>query len=265
MSFTIGNYYPADSPLHRVDPRAKILGSLVLMVTLFLFSRPVAMLAYTLFLLVLVAVARIPLRLVLGTLRPILMLALIALIANILTGPEPWLWQRSFLRLSLPGLETGLTMALRLCLLILTTQLLLTLTTTPILIADGLEALFAPFTRFGFPAHELAMMMSIALRFVPTLAEEADKIMKAQSSRGADYDTGGVLARARGLISVLVPLFVSALKRADELATAMEARCYRGGEGRTKLRPLVFRRRDALFSLAVALVAAFVLTIEHLL
>ncbi|MDI9469505.1 MAG: energy-coupling factor transporter transmembrane component T [Bacillota bacterium] len=264
MNFTIGNYYPAASPLHRVDPRAKILGSLALMVTLFLFSRPPAMLAYTLFLLVLVRVARIPLRLLLGTLRPVLTLALIALIANILTGPAPWFWQWGILRFSQPGMVTGLTMALRLCLLILTTQLLLTLTTTPILIADGLEALFAPFARFGFPAHELAMMMSIALRFVPTLAEEADKIMKAQSSRGADYDTGGVLARARGLISVLVPLFVSALKRADELATAMEARCYRGGEGRTKLRPLVFGRSDALFCLLLALAMALVLAIEHL-
>ena len=251
MKFTLGNYYPASSLVHRLDPRTKILVSVWLMILLFVFSSPLAMAAYGLALLSLIALARVPLGLVLRTLRPIALLAALAFVVNTLTGGPPELWRIGPIAISQPGLDTGLRMALRLFYLILTTQLLLTLTTTPILIADGLEALLKPFARFGFPAHELAMMMSIALRFVPTLAEETDKIMKAQSSRGADYDTGGAFARARGLVSVLVPLFASALKRADELATAMEARCYRGGDGRTKLRQLQLGRLDLLFVLIV--------------
>ena len=149
-------------------------------------------------------------------------------------------------------------MAVRLTLLIMNTTLLLTLTTTPVMVADAMEKLFAPLRRFGFPAHEMAMMMSIALRFVPTLLEETDKIMKAQSSRGADYDTGGLISKARGLVSVLIPLFVSAFKRAEDLAIAMEARCYRGGEGRTRLKSLQYQKIDGVFVIVLALVIASV-------
>ena len=154
-------------------------------------------------------------------------------------------------------------MAARLSFLILDTTLLLTLTTTPIMVADAMESLLGPLKKVRFPAHEMAMMMSIALRFVPTLLEETDKIMKAQSSRGADYDTGGLISKARGLVSVLIPLFVSAFKRAEDLAVAMEARCYRGGEGRTRLKVLRYSRLDLVFSMAILAAGTLILVLEY--
>jgi energy-coupling factor transport system permease protein len=161
-------------------------------------------------------------------------------------------------------LNLAIRMAARLTFLILSTTLFLTLTTTPILVADAIESLLNPLRRIGFPAHEMAMMMSIALRFVPTLLEETEKIMKAQSSRGADYDTGGLIAKARGLVSVLIPLFVSAFKRAEELAVAMEARCYRGGEGRTRLKIMRYEKTDIVFAAVMALVCIVILLLQYL-
>lgn len=261
--FTLGNYYQTDSFLHRLDPRIKLISALLTMVFLFLISEPLPLLVYSLFLALLIALSNVPVKIVLRTLRSIVWLALFAFLINAFTGEGEILFSLGPLNLRRDGLDVGLRMTIRLMFLILSTQLCLTLTTTPMAIADGLESLLKPLQRLGFPSHELAMMMSIALRFVPTLADETDRIMKAQSSRGADYDTGGVLARARGLVSVLVPLFVSAFKRADELALAMEARCYHGGEGRTKLHVLRFKGTDWLALAAVIVVCLLMFVLER--
>lgn len=262
MKLSLGNYYPSNSFLHRLDPRVKIISSVLLMVFLFMISNITPLLIFGLALIVLTLVARIPFSLVLRSVKPVMMLASIAFLINIFTVSGQVLWSFGFLSISREGLSLGLRMGIRLFYLVMSTQLCLTLTTTPLEIADGIESLLKPLARFGFPAHELAMMMSIALRFVPTLSEETEKIIKAQSSRGADYDTGGAIARARGLISVLIPLFVSAFKRAEDLATAMEARCYRGGEGRTKMRVLVFGQKDLLALVVTVLFCVILLFIQ---
>jgi energy-coupling factor transport system permease protein len=210
----------------------------------------------------LILLSRVPVKLVLSGLKPMLFILVFAFFLNLLTARgEVWL-KLGPLTVTDQGVYTALRMAARLTLLILNTTLLLTLTTTPILVADAIENLLSPIRKIGFPAHEMAMMMSIALRFVPTLLEETDKIMKAQSSRGADYDTGGVVSKARGLVSVLIPLFVSAFRRAEDLAIAMEARCYRGGEGRTRLKIMKYTRLDLFFILALALVAVAALLLH---
>lgn len=265
MKLSLGNYFPGNSFLHRLDPRVKIIASILLMIFLFMVSDPLPLISFGLMLLLVTVWSRIPMKLVLRSVRPVMFLALIALVINVFTIDGETIWTWRFLRITEEGLSLGLRMGIRLFYLVMSTQLCLTLTTTPLEIADGVESLLQPLARFGFPAHELAMMMSIALRFVPTLSEETEKIIKAQSSRGADYDTGGALARARGLISVLIPLFVSAFKRAEDLATAMEARCYRGGEGRTKLHVLQYRRSDGVAMLLISAFCVALLMMQHLL
>ena len=261
---SLGRYYPTQSLLHRLDPRTKVLVSIALMALVFIASNPLPLAAAGLMTIGLIVLSRVPVKQVLLSLRPMLFILVFAAALNMLTVSGTPLVEIGPLKISDQGLYTALRMAARLILLILNTTLLLTLTTTPIHVSDALENLLSPFKRLGFPAHEMAMMMSIALRFVPTLLEETDKIMKAQSSRGADYDTGGLIARARGLVSVLIPLFVSAFKRAEDLATAMEARCYRGGDSRTRLRLMQYHRRDGVFAAAVLLVTAGLLTWQFL-
>ena len=244
--------------LFRSDPRTKLLGVVLMMTLIFLAQKPIAMLALVLVTTGLIMLSRVPVKQVLMGMRPILFILVFAFLLNLFTGTgEAWL-RLGPLTITDQGVWTAVRMAVRLTLLIMNTTLLLTLTTTPVMVADAMEKLFAPLRRFGFPAHEMAMMMSIALRFVPTLLEETDKIMKAQSSRGADYDTGGLISKARGLVSVLIPLFVSAFKRAEDLAIAMEARCYRGGEGRTRLKSLQYQKIDGVFVIVLALVIASV-------
>lgn len=262
MKLSLGNYYAGDSFLHRLDPRVKILASIILMIVLFMLTDLIPLVVFGLVLLLVTFVAKIPPKLVLRSVKPIMLLAVIAFLINVFTVPGEAIWSWRSIAVTKEGLSLGLRMAVRLFYLVMSTQLCLTLTTTPLEIADGIESLLKPFARFGFPAHELAMMMSIALRFVPTLSQETEKIIKAQSSRGADYDTGGALARARGLVSVLIPLFVSAFKRAEELATAMEARCYRGGEGRTKLRVLRYRTADGLAAAAIVLFSTILIVLQ---
>lgn len=264
MKLSLGNYYAGSSFMHRLDPRVKIISSVVLMIVLFMISKPLPLILFGAAMFLITYIAKIPLKLVIRSVKPILMLAIIAFIINVFTvrGTELWSWR--FLSISEEGLSLGFRMAIRLFFLVMSTQICLTLTTTPLEIANGIERLLEPLARFGFPAHELAMMMSIALRFVPTLSQETEKIIKAQSSRGADYDTGGAIARARGLVSVLIPLFVSAFKRAEELATAMEARCYRGGEGRTKLYVLQYQKRDRVAALITTAFCAVLLVLQIL-
>lgn len=261
---SLGRYYPGQSILHRLDPRTKILLAIFYMVLVFVVQSAVPMILLGLLTLALILVSRVPIRQILNSLKPILFILIFAFIINLVTvRGDVWL-QLGPLAISYEGVYTALRMAARLTLLIISTTLFLTLTTTPILVADAIENLLNPLRRIGLPIHEMAMMMSIALRFVPTLLEETDKIMKAQSSRGADYDTGGLIAKARGLVSVLIPLFVSAFKRAEDLAVAMEARCYRGGEGRTRLKIMKYRTDDLVFSLVIIVISALILTLQAL-
>ncbi|NLG86349.1 MAG: energy-coupling factor transporter transmembrane protein EcfT [Firmicutes bacterium] len=253
---TLGQYVPGDSLLHRLDPRTKIIGSMLYIIALFLLKSWVGYVSITVFSIALVILSALPWRYVLRGIRPIFYIVLFTLVLNFFLTPGEVVWQLGPLKVTAEGIELGIFMGWRLLLLVLTTSLL-TLTSSPIALTDGIEYLLRPFKKIGVPAHELAMMMTIALRFIPTLLEETDKIMKAQMARGADFETGNIVQRARGMIPLLVPLFVSAFRRADELATAMEARCYRGGEGRTRLRELQFAGRDWVAMAVSIFVLAF--------
>ncbi len=260
-SLTIGQYVPRASPVHRLDPRTKILATTALMVVVFLARDFRGLGLFAAFLAGAVALAQIPAGFVLRGLRPIWVLLLLTLVLQVFFGAGSEgtvLWKLGPFSATREGLVQGLFVTARLVLLVVATSLL-TFTTSPVELADGMEKLMAPFRRVGVPAHELAMMMTIALRFIPTLVEETEKIMKAQMARGAELDTGGPLRRARALVPILVPLFVSAFRRADELALAMEARGYRGGEGRTRMKQLRYRSQDAAAAAVVLVMSALVL------
>lgn len=253
-----GRYIQGDSFIHRLDPRVKLAAAVFMMVVSLLARQCWQIALVTLSTGVFIYLAKVSLGDVLKSIRPILFLLLFAFLLNIFSGEGEPLLSFWGLKLTLDGLLTGIKTLFRLSLLVLNTTLFLTLTTTPILIADAMERVMSPLKRLKFPVHEMAMMMSIALRFVPTLLDEAQKIMKAQSARGADYDTGGPIRKAQGLVSILIPLFISAFRRADDLATAMEARCYHGGEGRTRFRIMKMRTSDLVFSIIVALIGVVV-------
>lgn len=260
---SIGSYLPGDSPLHRLDPRAKLLLLILYIVVLFLVSNPLGYLLIAGFLAFSYALARIPGRLVFKSLKPLIPIILITAILNIFlsTGREEPLVKWWIITIYPEGIEIAVSMAVRIICLIAGTSLL-TFTTTPISLTDGLEQLMSPLKKIRFPAHELAMMMTIALRFIPTLVEETDKIMNAQKARGADLESGGLFQRIRALIPILVPLFVSAFRRADELALAMECRCYQGGNGRTRLKTLRFGTGDLLATLLLCCITAAVICIN---
>lgn len=268
MRITLGNYYNVKSRLHQLDPRVKLLSVLLFMTVLFLLNQPWTLALYAVFLLFMTALARIPLRVLFGSVRSIRVILLFAFFFNLISGnpqiTKDLLWHWGPFTITVSSLNTAVIFALRLLYLVITSSLLLTLTTTPLEMADGLEALLKPLEKIKVPAHEIAMMMSIALRFIPTLGDEADKIMKAQASRGADYDSGKLTGKIKGMATMLVPLFVSAFKRADDLALAMEARCYNGGTGRTKLHPLHFRAADGRAALLFALTIILLLLLEYL-
>ena len=256
-NISLGKYYKADSILHRTDPRIKTLLYVVYLVVIFMIKSPIAIGALAGVILVQTIMAKVRPSVIWRTIRPVLPLSIFILILNILTikqGNVIFEWK--IITITDYGVGRAILMAIRLVFLILSTSLMLTLTTTPLKIADALESLFAPLKLIKVPVHEMAMMMSIALRFIPTLIEETDKIMKAQVSRGADYDTGSFINRVKGYITVLIPLFVSSFRRAEELAVAMDARCYRGGEGRTKLNPLRIKSTDVLVGLFLTVCAA---------
>lgn len=257
---TVGKYYPSESVLHRLDPRFKIISSIIYMVSLFVVSSLTHYIFITLFLASVIALSKIPLKYILKGLRPILFIIIFAFIINLFFTPGEVIFEYKFISITLEGLEMALFMAIRLIYLILGTSLL-TLTTQPIKLTDGIESLLTPFKRIGLPAHELAMMMTISLRFIPTLLEEADKIMKAQQARGADFKSGNIVQRAKNLIPLLVPLFVSAFKRADDLAMAMEARCYRGDHNRTSMKVLKYHATDyfGMFVMSLYLVILAIL------
>ncbi len=244
---TIGQYYSVSSPIHKMDPRFKIVASMLYLVSLFLITDVIAYVVIIAFIGSVVKISKVPFNFILKGLKPVFMLIVFAFLINVFltTGEGEPLFKFGFIKVYLEGIDRAVFMAVRLILLIIGTSLL-TLTTSPIELTDGIEYLLNPFKRIGLPAHELAMMMTIALRFIPTLLEETDKIMKAQMARGADFESGNIMSRAKALIPLLVPLFISAFRRADELAMAMEARCYRGGEGRTRMKVLKYTRLDVL-------------------
>ncbi len=241
----VGQYYPVNSLVHSLDPRAKIVISMIFMVVLFVGNNFYSFAVAGTFAVLAVTLSKIPWKVLIRGLRPIVFIMLFTTALHLFLTPGPAIFQIGPLKASWPGLIQGLFIGIRLIILIVFTSLL-TLTTSPIEFTDGLEDILKPFSRIGVPAHEIAMMMTIALRFIPTLLEEADRIMKAQMSRGADFESGNMIQRAKSLVPLLVPLFVSAFRRADELAMAMEARCYRGGEGRTRMRQLRLSGGDYL-------------------
>lgn len=260
---TIGQYYPVDSVIHRLDPRTKLFGTLIYIISLFFADNIWCYLAATLFLAGAVRLSKVPFRFIVRGLKSIVMLLLLSVSFNLFLTDGQVLVRVGFLKITEEGLCLALFMGLRLLYLVIGSSIM-TLTTTPNELTDGLEKSLGFLNRIHVPVHEISMMMSIALRFIPILIEETDKIMKAQMARGADFESGNLIQRAKSMIPLLVPLFVSAFRRATDLAMAMEARCYRGGEGRTKMKPLRYASRDRLTYLILLFYLAAVLVIRRL-
>ena len=241
---TIGQYYPANSKLHRLDPRVKIVCTFLFLISLFCFQNIWGYVVATIFLASIIRISKVPFKFIVKGLRPVIMLLMITVLFNLfLTKTGTVIFEAWIFRITDEGLRIAGFMTVRLIYLILGSSLM-TFTTTPNALTDGIEKLLWPLRKIKLPVHEIAMMMSIALRFIPILLEETDKIMKAQIARGADLESGNIIQKAKAMIPILVPLFVSAFRRATDLAMAMEARCYRGGEGRTKMKPLVYQKKD---------------------
>ena len=256
---TIGQYYPAKSVVHRLDPRVKLICTLLYLISLFLFSSIPGYLVATVFLVCVIHISKVPFSYIVKGLKPVIMLLMITVLFNLfLTRQGDVLFHAWIFTITEGGLRTAVYMAIRLVYLIIGSSLM-TFTTTPNELTDGIEAVLHPLNKIHVPVHEIAMMMSIALRFIPILLEVTDKIMKAQLARGADFESGNILQRAKSMVPILVPLFVSAFRRANDLAMAMEARCYRGGDGRTKMKPLRYKSRDyAAYIIVIAYVVAVV-------
>ncbi|MBE3593210.1 MAG: energy-coupling factor transporter transmembrane protein EcfT [Thermoanaerobacter sp.] len=252
-NITIGQYIPGDSVVHKLDPRIKIIITFIFIVAIFFINKLSGYIFAVLYLYLVIAISKTPFSYILKGLRPVIIILLLTVSLNMFFTPGGTvLYTLGPLKVTTSGLRLAVFMGLRLIFLIIGTSLL-TLTTSPISLTDGIEHILKPFSRIGVPAHELAMMMTIALRFIPTLIEETEKIMKAQMARGADFESGNIVKRAKGLVPLLVPLFISAFRRADELAVAMESRCYRGGQNRTRMKQLKIQPRD-YEALAVTLI-----------
>lgn len=249
---TIGQYLPGDSFIHKLDPRVKILLSFVYIIVLFVVNNFYGYIFVTVFTLLTILVAKVPFKYLFKGIKPIIWIIIFTGVLNAVLTPGNVIYALGPIKITDKGLYLSGFMVLRLIFLILGTSLL-TLTTSPIALTDGIERLLNPLKKIGVPAHELAMMMTIALRFIPTLLDETDKIMKAQMARGADFESGNIINRAKNLVPILVPLFISSFRRADELAMAMEARCYHGGEGRTRLKVLKLTGKD--FTASVSMLA----------
>ncbi|MCH3954236.1 MAG: energy-coupling factor transporter transmembrane protein EcfT [Eubacterium sp.] len=260
---TLGQYYPVQSPIHRLDPRVKITATLLFIVELFIVNNFIGFAICAGVLAACVIVSRVPLGFIMRGLKPIILILLFTFLLNIFMVDGRVIWTIGPLKVTMEGVITAVFMAIRLILLIIGSSLL-TLTTTPIRLTDGIERLLSPFERIGLPAHDIAMMMSIALRFIPTLLDETDKIMKAQQARGADFESGNIVRRAKSLVPILIPLFVSAFRIAQDLAMAMESRCYRGGKGRTRLHEMRFHKADVI-SMILLLAFLAVVIVERIL
>ena len=260
---TLGQFFPGNSLLHKADPRAKLILAVVYIILLFVSNNLISFLCVAAFSVLLVYLSKIPIKTILKGIKPILFVLIFTFVINMFfTTGQKIIFEYAFIHIYAEGVYKAFIMALRIVLLITVTCLLMSYTTSPIMLTDAIEQLFSPLKKVKVPVHEFAMMMTIALRFIPTLIEETDKIMNAQKTRGADFSEGGLIKKAKALIPVLVPLFVSAFRRADELAVAMECRCYHGGEGRTKLHVLQYERRDYIALTIGVLVLAAVLVLR---
>ena len=246
---TIGQYYPADSVIHKLDPRTKLVGTIGFIVSVFLFHTFVGYAVATIFLAGMILLSKVPVKFIFKGLKTIFMLLLITIFFNMILTPGEVVWKLGFIKITKEGLVLAGTMAIRLVYLVIGSSIM-TLTTTPNQLTDGLERLLRPLNKL----HDIAMMMSIALRFIPILLEETDKIMKAQIARGADFENGNLIQKAKNMVPLLVPLFISAFRRANDLAMAMEARCYHGGDNRTQMKPLCYKKRDHM---AYVILAAY--------
>lgn len=261
---TLGQYFPGNTVAHRLDPRTKILLVTLYIIALFSAKGLLGYMVMAATLAVCVKISKVGFKSLVRGLKPLVVIIAFTGILNIFFTPaETYLLEWGILRISEKGIQNALFMVVRIMLLVMGT-FLMTYTTSPIRLTDGLESLLGPLKRLRVPVHELAMMMAIALRFIPTLIEETDKIMSAQKARGADFESGNIFQKAKALVPILVPLFISAFRRADELATAMECRCYHGGEGRTKLHVLKYQRRDYVALAGGAVILALVVVLRRL-
>ncbi len=248
---TIGQYYPADSILHRLDPRVKFIGTFLFLISLFVADSFWGYVLATCFLAGIILLSKVPVKFMLKGLKPLFIILIITVLFNLFLIPGQELWSLGFLTITVEGVKQAVKIGVRLIYLVIGSSVM-TLTTTPNQLTDGLERILRPLNKIKVPVHEISMMMSIALRFIPILMEETDKIMKAQIARGADFESGNLIQKAKSLVPLLVPLFISAFRRADDLAMAMEARCYHGGDNRTQMKPLVYQSRD-YWAYAIAL------------
>ncbi len=256
---TIGQYYPADSPIHRLDPRVKLAGTIIFLISLFVSDGILGYVLATIFLASVIKISKVPLKFILRGLRAIFIILALSVVFNIFLTDGEVLVKFWVIEITKEGLIIAAKMAVRLVYLIIGSSLM-TLTTTPNDLTDGLEKSMHLLKKIKVPVHEISMMMSIALRFIPILIEETDKIMKAQIARGADFESGNIFQKAKSMVPLLVPLFISAFRRADDLAMAMEARCYHGGDNRTKMKPLKYKKRDfAAYGILLGYLALMIL------
>lgn len=261
---TLGQFFPGESVIHRLDPRTKIILSIIFIVSVFLVSTPIAFLALVSFTALVIYISRISFKVIIKGVKPIIIVLFFTAIINVFMtkGSSQPLASFWIIEIYKEGIIRAVFMAFRVIILIVGTSTLLTYTTSPIALTDGIESLLSPLKKIGVPVHIFAMMMTIALRFIPTLVEETEKIMNAQKSRGADFSSGGLIKRAKVLIPIIIPLFVSSFKRAEELATAMECRCYRGDKNRTKLVKLSYRFRDWAWLMATVIFIGIIITLR---
>ena len=242
---TLGQYYQTDSVIHRLDPRVKLAGTVIFIISLFCFNRGWGYIVAAVFLFIAIKLSKVPFKFMVKGMRSILFLLMITVVFNLFLTPGEVVFTLWKLQITKEGIKVAVFMVIRLAMLLIGSSIM-TLTTTPNNLTDGMEKAMSPLKLLKLPVHEIAMMMSIALRFIPILMEETDKIMKAQLARGADFESGNIFKKAKAMVPLLVPLFISAFRRANDLALAMEARCYHGGDGRTKMKPLKYKRRDVI-------------------
>ncbi len=260
---TLGQYLPGESIIHKLDPRTKILLTIAYIASLFFVNSIVGFAFCALFMGVVLHIAGIPLKFILKSIKPLWIFVAFTAVINLFMTDGRIIFQVWVIKATWEGLYLAIIMALRLVFLVVGTSVL-TYTTSPIVLTDGIEHLLSPFRKIKVPAHEIAMMMTIAIRFIPTIIEETDKLMKAQSARGADFESGNLIARAKAMVPILVPLFVSAFRRADELALAMECRCYHGGDHRTKMKQLHMQRMDAGASIVTLAAIALLIALRYI-
>ncbi len=263
-NISIGRYYAVDSPIHRLDPRLKILTTFAYLIFLFLINSLWSLAFMALILFIAIGISKVPFKFVLKGVRPILFIVILTAIINLFMTSGEIIFEFYFIKITMEGIIKAIFTSFRLVFLIMASSLM-TYTTTELSLTDGIESLLSPFKVIKVPAHEIAMMMSIALRFIPTLIDETDKIMKAQKARGAKFDSKNLINKAKSFLPLLIPIFISAFKRAEDLALAMEARCYRGGIGRTRLKKLKYGKNDGIAALCIALSLALCLVLDKFL